>query len=316
MGRTHGEARAAQIGCMKNSMKLISIVLPVYNGEAYLADSIESILRQTYENWELIIVNDCSTDHTLAIAESYQKRDPRIRVFSNERNLKLPLTLNAGFAEAGGAYYTWTSDDNMYKPEALDRLVRALEQDDGCVLVYSDYTDIDADGREMGLAALPEPEKIVCSNVCGACFLYRAEAAKQAGQYDAGLFLAEDYDYWMRLYRIGGFRHIRESLYLYRRHAGSLTATKRALVDMQTYRAIEKSFLPLYADAKAHGLAYGLFDHMLRRVSDDRRDRTLQMLLSVDGGYRLYRIRCAVLKRLRAGLPRGIKTLLKGIMKR
>ena len=81
-------------------MKLISIVLPVYNGEAYLADSIESILRQTYENWELIIVNDCSTDHTLEIAESYQKRDPRIRVFSNERNLKLPHTLNAGYAEA------------------------------------------------------------------------------------------------------------------------------------------------------------------------------------------------------------------------
>lgn len=63
-----------------------------------MAGSIESVINQTYQNWELIIVNDCSTDDTLEIAQSYQRKDPRIRVFCNEKNLKLPLTLNAGFA--------------------------------------------------------------------------------------------------------------------------------------------------------------------------------------------------------------------------
>ena len=119
-----------------NDEKLISIVLPVYNGAEHMAGSIESVLRQTWKNWELIIVNDCSTDQTLAVAESYQKKDSRIRVLSNSKNLKLPLTLNAGFAQAKGEYYTWTSDDNLYQPEALSSLVQALEQDNGCVMVY------------------------------------------------------------------------------------------------------------------------------------------------------------------------------------
>ena len=104
-------------------IKLISVVLPVYNGAAHMAASIDSIINQTYTNWELIIVNDCSIDETLAVATKYAKTDSRIKVVSNEVNLKLPMTLNRGFDEANGDYYTWTSDDNMYKPNAFQKLV-------------------------------------------------------------------------------------------------------------------------------------------------------------------------------------------------
>lgn len=81
---------------------LVSIVLPVYNGEKYLASAIESILAQSYRNWELILVNDCSTDRSLEIMENYAGKDARIRVVQNAENLKLPRSLNAGFAEAKG----------------------------------------------------------------------------------------------------------------------------------------------------------------------------------------------------------------------
>lgn len=77
--------------------KLISIVLPTYNGSRFLRDSIESVVSQTYEHWELIIVNDCSTDNTLKIAKEYEERDSRIRVISNNINKKLPASLNIGF---------------------------------------------------------------------------------------------------------------------------------------------------------------------------------------------------------------------------
>ena len=143
--------------------------------------------------------------------------DSRIHVISNEKNLKLPLTLNAGFAEAKGDYYTWTSDDNMYKPEALSRLSKVLDEDESYAMVYSDYINIDADNNEIGFESLQEPEYIVTGNVCGACFLYRADIAKRVGNYDANLFLAEDYDYWMRIYRNGKIKHIKEYLYLYRK---------------------------------------------------------------------------------------------------
>ena len=270
--------------------KKVSIVLPVYNGADYIADSINSIINQTYQNWELIVVNDCSTDNTLEICSKLSEKDSRIRVISNEKNLKLPNTLNAGFDVATGDYYTWTSDDNIYKPNAIETLVSTLNQNKDAVMVYADYTSIDADGNVLHEEKLQDPQFIVTGNGCGACFLYTAEVAKKVGRYDANLFLAEDYDYWIRIYRCGRMIHITDNLYLYRLHSGSLTETKKESVQEQTYKVIEKNFLPLYADAKRNHLGYEFFDQMLS-CRQDCMEETKELLLSVDKGYRrfLYR---------------------------
>lgn len=102
---------------------LVSIVLPTYNGEEYISRAIQSIINQTYTNWELIIVNDCSTDSTLEIINNFSKQDSRIKIINNDKNMKLPASLNRGFKEANGEYYTWTSDDNEYYPEAIEKMV-------------------------------------------------------------------------------------------------------------------------------------------------------------------------------------------------
>ncbi|MCI5760300.1 MAG: glycosyltransferase family 2 protein, partial [Eubacterium sp.] len=94
----------------------ISIVMPVYNGERYLAGAIRSVLEQSYPNFELIIVNDASTDGSLKIAEVFAAKDDRIRVYTNEHNQKLPRSLNIGFSHCEGELYTWTSDDNLLLP--------------------------------------------------------------------------------------------------------------------------------------------------------------------------------------------------------
>ena len=116
------------------SEKKVSIVLPVYNGEQFLSLSIESVLSQTYQNWELIIVNDCSTDNSPAIMEKYVEKDPRIRIIHNAENQKLPESLNIGFRAARGDYFTWTSDDNMYKPDAIETMVSVLDTHPECGL--------------------------------------------------------------------------------------------------------------------------------------------------------------------------------------
>ena len=103
-------------------MPKISVILPSYNGERYIAQSIQSVIDQTETDWELIIVNDCSKDNTLKICEDFAKKDKRIRVITNETNKKLPASLNVGFAHANGKYLTLTSDDNHYRPNALDTL--------------------------------------------------------------------------------------------------------------------------------------------------------------------------------------------------
>lgn len=86
--------------------KLVSVILPVYNGEKYLEQSIRSVLDQTYENLELIIVDDASTDNSLYIAQNLAREDSRIRIITNSENLKLPKSLNKGFEDANGEYYT------------------------------------------------------------------------------------------------------------------------------------------------------------------------------------------------------------------
>ena len=87
-------------------MPKISIVLPTFNGERYLKSSIHSILSQTFPDWELIIVDDCSTDGTADIIKRYAQSDSRIRVIRNEKNQKLPGSLNIGFSVAKGEYLT------------------------------------------------------------------------------------------------------------------------------------------------------------------------------------------------------------------
>lgn len=201
----------------------VSIVLPVYNGSRYLALSIESVLAQTYQNWELIIVNDCSTDSSLSIAEEYAGRDRRIRVISNAENQKLPRTLNIGFAEAGGRYFTWTSDDNLFHSRALETMVSYLDTHERCGMVYCDMEYIDAGGTVLSNTQKTS-HNFYLGNCIGACFMYRREAADAVGGYDPDKFLVEDYDYWLRISFQYPVERIPEILYSYRHHSGNMTA--------------------------------------------------------------------------------------------
>ena len=129
--------------------ELVSIVLPVYNGAKYLRESIDSILAQTYTNWELLILDDCSTDESPAIALEYEQKDPRIHYYRNEHNLRLPRNLNRGFSLARGDYLTWTSDDNRYRTTALERMHTALKNEPAAQFVFASCRIIDGTGKEV-----------------------------------------------------------------------------------------------------------------------------------------------------------------------
>ena len=227
-------------------MKKVSIVLPVFNGEAYLAQAIESILNQTYTNLELIIVDDKSKDSTPQIIKDYMTRDARIQSYRNKKNRKLPRSLNIGFLHATGEYRTWTSHDNLYDPEAIETMVRALEENPEAGLVCADLRRIDERGEVTGEIRLREPEEIYLTNTVGACFLYRHEVSKRIGGYDVELFLAEDYDYWIRLSKLAPFIHLPEILYSVRTHPDNLS-TKKAKESNKAYcKVVKKHFKYLY----------------------------------------------------------------------
>ncbi|EHE6926716.1 glycosyltransferase family 2 protein [Vibrio cholerae] len=202
----------------------VSIVLPTYNGERFISESIDSIICQTYENWELIIVNDCSKDNTLRVIEDYLIREPRIRLVNNEINKKLPASLNIGFSHATGDYLTWTSDDNICHKDYLETLVSELSN--GYDFVYSDYNVIDEHGKFKRTQIVSEPKRIIEYNVVGASFMYTRFVYEFVGNYDINLFLLEDYDYWLRVVRCMKAKKVPKVLYSYREHSDSLSGKR------------------------------------------------------------------------------------------
>lgn len=208
---------------MTNS-PLISIVLPTYNGQKYLRQSIESCLRQTYQNLELIAVDDCSTDQTPEIVRSFD--DARIRYVRNETNQRLPRSLNIGFAQARGEYLTWTSDDNFYKPDAVKKMFDFLQKQQAD-FVYADIISmVREDLSNTQIKNLPDSDQLKNKNCVMACFLYTRRVYEKTGDYDPDMELIEDYDYWVRVSKNFQLRHLAEPLYYYRYHEHSLCGTR------------------------------------------------------------------------------------------
>ncbi len=222
---------------------LVTIVMPVYNGARYLDGAIRSVLQQEYCEWELICVDDGSTDGSDAIIVGHAVADSRIRHLSNGRNLGLPASLNRGFAEARGKLHSWTSDDNILRPNMLAELVERLERDPDIGVVYAGYSVID-DAENILRYIPPRPmEDRWYGNPVGAAFLYRQDVTEKLGGYDETLFGAEDYDYWMRAAHHFQMKPVDTDLYLYRRHERSLTDQRseeiRKLVSSVLVRELE-----------------------------------------------------------------------------
>jgi glycosyltransferase involved in cell wall biosynthesis len=205
-------------------MHLVSIVLPVYNQAHYLPTSLESVLAQTYPHYELIVVDDGSTDATADVLVDYQQRYA-FTVITQE-NHGLPCALNAGFAQARGDYLTWTSSDNVMLPDMLAVLVQALGEDPSVGLVYADRYLMDEGGRDLGRFNTPDydPYLLLHANLVHCCFLYRRECMARVGGYDPEFIYGEDWEYWIRISQYSRMKHVPQALYRYRLHSTSMTS--------------------------------------------------------------------------------------------
>ncbi|NSL52039.1 glycosyltransferase [Calidifontibacillus erzurumensis] len=224
---------------------LVSIVLPVYNGEDMVAEAINSILNQTYKHFELIIINDGSTDNTGSILDEFAKKDNRIKVIHQE-NRKIPRTLSRGFRLAQGEFYTWTSADNILHPEFLEKMVKELKSDINLAMIYANMRLIDNQGELIknhgwyeepkGSSIVNLPKKayelnVYPNNTIGAAFMYRSQVAYVIEDYSMYKHTLEDYDYWMQINSLFNLKHtkFKEPIYDYRFHEKSLTAQDKKL---------------------------------------------------------------------------------------
>lgn len=241
---------------------LVSIVLPTYKRAHLLPHAIRSVLAQTYPNWELIVVDDNSPDNTPEVIKSFD--DKRIRYVRNEPNLKLPRALNKGFALARGDYLTWTSDDNLFADNAIEKMVARLQAGD-CDFAYSDYwlfSEEDAEGRPLNIHhdKLPGQLQLEKGNHIGACFMYTRKVYEEVGEYDPELFLVEDYDYFLRAAQRFRFCHISQPLYYFRRDDDTLYLSRFAEVKASDVLVRFKNGV-IDSDACADILANMLLQH-------------------------------------------------------
>lgn len=202
----------------------ISVVLPVYNGEDYIRETIDSIRSQTMDEWELIIVDDCSEDSTPEIAHEYTSIDKRIRYVRNKSNSKTPTSINNGFELARAEILTWVADDNIYYPKAFESMYKYLCEHDDIQFVYTDMDYIDAAGEITRHVSYPE-DRMYYNYSAGGCFAFRRSLYDEIGGYDPECFTIEDYEYVLRImmagYRLG---HIKENHFKFRLYDQSLSS--------------------------------------------------------------------------------------------
>jgi len=200
----------------------VSVVLPTYNYLEFLPKALDSVFRQTFTDFELIIVNDGSTDGTKDYLNSL--RDPRVRVIHQE-NRKLPGALNTGFQHARGEFLTWISSDNYLSPVFLQTFVSALQGNPHAGLAYSPFIHIDQNDNIIKITRSPDMDyrRLLFKFPGMASFMYRRCCQDKVGLYDASLEGAEDWDMWLRIAEHFELLYVPDVLYYYRHHRASMS---------------------------------------------------------------------------------------------
>lgn len=238
------ETWAKKFRLTEDSVPTVTVLMPVHNGEKYLYESIKSIQDQTYTDWELLIVNDASTDDTVMVIEEYQKRDDRIRLLTNEQNLRIARTLNRGMLEARGKYIARMDDDDISLPTRIEKQVAIMESHPEISVVGTWQRHF---GTNDWIHCPPEtPAEMQAALLfkCEAChstiMLRRDDFVQNELFYDPN-FLSEDYELWTRASRTLKFYTIQEILGEYRLNGENITANKADLFNEEGQRIVART---------------------------------------------------------------------------
>lgn len=222
----------------------VSVVIPCFNREKYLGMAIQSVLSQSYTDFELIIVDNNSTDGSLEIARIAAQQDNRVRVLT-EKSQGASYALRTGFGEARGKYIAQLDSDDLLKSNALEKTVPVLDEDPACGLVYSNYLDIDENGKQLRpgwRCSYPySKEKILTVFMTFHFRLMRKTAYEKVGGFDTKFDRIEDYDLCLKLSENFPIRKVEEFLYQKRNHSDSILNLYRLEVILLAKQAIESA---------------------------------------------------------------------------
>lgn len=225
-------------------MELISVLMPTYNVERFVGEAVESILNQTWTNFEFIIVDDCSTDRTYDILKKYAAKDSRIHLFRNEINSKICKTLNKALSHAKGQFIVRMDGDDISQPDRFEKLYDFLQDHPNVDLVGSNTITIDEAGKELGRKAyLLHDRAIQMGNRYMTSIAHIWMARKKVYDILKGyrdIPYAEDFDFLLRG-ELQGFHYANVEDYLYSvRHRNGNTVSTNGLVQRKTANYVKK----------------------------------------------------------------------------
>lgn len=213
---------------MKN---YISIGIPIYNAEDYLADTIKSVLAQSYPYWELILIDDGSTDNSFKIAQEFSYKDERIRLIYDGENKKLPYRLNQLIKESKGSFIARMDADDVMHPQRLEKQLSFLEENRNYDLVSSGLISIDSQNKVKGFRCVNQLYDDFSSLSLGYPIVHPSVMARKSwylrNQYSEKYPRAEDFELWTRAITKKDFKMaVLPNLLLYYREEGNLSKDK------------------------------------------------------------------------------------------
>jgi len=242
---------------MSNKKPLVSVVIPVYNAALYVEESLRSIINQTYNNLEILVIDDCSKDDSVKIVENIAKTDPRVRLIKNKSNLGIGGNRDKGIKNSKGKYICWQDADDVSLPDRIEQQVDFLENHPKVGVVGGFITFFDVNGPSTTRKYAEDDQSLR-----GAIFKYnpvaqpasmaRAECYKMVGGYDPHYRLSEDLEMLFRIGERYAFGNIQKVVLMYRQTESSLTASNLKNMEKATLEIRKR-----YSQSKAYDYSPG-----------------------------------------------------------
>lgn len=252
---------------MSKNEALVSIVMPAYNCEKYVVEAINSILAQTYRNWELLVLDDGSKDNTLRIIEEFSQNDSRIKALPNGKNMGVSATRNRGIELASGEWIAFLDSDDMWEPEKLEKQFEIVDKE-AAEFLFTGSSYINEEGEPYkGIFEVPEKityKKLRNQNVisCSSVLVRKKYFENIKMEKDE---MHEDYAVWLRILKFGVTAYgVNEPLLIYRISRNSKSGNKMKTIKM-TYKVFR------FVGINPIGSAYFMMRHVIASVGKYKR---------------------------------------------
>ncbi|TQQ83941.1 glycosyltransferase family 2 protein [Peptacetobacter hominis] len=224
---------------------LVSIITPMYNAEKYIKDTIESVISQEYKEWEMIVVDDCSTDGCTEIVKKYSNKDSRIKYIRSEKNGGVSKARNLALKNASGRYIAFLDSDDIWSPEKLSRQIDFMKKENATIS-FTSYELINEDNERIGkIISVPEKvdyKTLLKGNIMG-CLTVIIDRENLDQEIKMSGYRHEDYVLWLSILKQGYYAYgLNDVLAFYRKTPESLSGNKMksAMWTWNIYRNVEK----------------------------------------------------------------------------